>query len=221
MNTPVTKRIHMNASKKNSVVKQTTEHGLTDTSTAYGVSQISRGQKKSAKDVRRATIKLSKYADFDYNPDGSINMENVKPKEGLSKNARKMAKFDERKESLTGMKDTRKRIMDMAKAGVDPTLTARFKSDNETKSVNLGPVDPGAGSTTGGENTEGENTEKKNTGTDTSGGTDTQVNKDTTADISKGYSTSAMFAKKYTPPTAMLKKSGMKMGGFGSKTYKK
>lgn len=39
--------------------------------------------------------------------------------------------------------------------------------------------------------------------------------------VSQGYSTSSMFAKKYDKPTSMLKKSGMKMGGFGSKTYKK
>ena len=36
---------------------------------------------------------------------------------------------------------------------------------------------------------------------------------------SKGYST--MVSKRYNKPTSMLKKSGMKMGGFGSKTYKK
>jgi hypothetical protein len=217
MNTPVTKRIHMNAAKKNSVVKQTTEHGLSDTSTAYGVSQISRGQKKAARDVRRATIKLSKL--------GSQNEKGKwAEKDGL--NARQKAKFEERQKELTGMKATRKRIMDMAKAGVDPTLSARFKSGTETKNVNLGTNGSDAGSTTGGENTEGENTggentEKKNIGTDTPVGTDTQVNKNKTADMSKGYSTSAMFAKKYTPPTSMLKKSGMKMGGFGSKTYKK
>ena len=36
---------------------------------------------------------------------------------------------------------------------------------------------------------------------------------------SRGYSTA--LTKRYNSPTSMLKKSGMKMGGFGSKTYKK
>ena len=328
MNTPITKRIHMNAAKKNSIAKQTefvtnasgellkgsaditkgekaknqsagspefneafgaarkaglkefefkgkkyntnlaekgkdtpgsvkfnydpvltdpTKGTTVDTSTAYGVRQISRGQKKAAKDVRRATIKLSKFTDeIKYKEDGSIDFDNIKPKDGIS--ARQRAKFDERKAELTGMKDTQKRIMDMAKAGADPRITRRFESGTEMKAgtpggepvvdtsgkyktqedfenkakqeagINLGTVDSAAGSMPEGDALNKilrKNIDEKAQVTQPVSTTMSDV-------VSRGFSTtSSGLTKKYTAPTSMLKKSGMKMGGFGSKTYKK
>ena len=333
MNTPITKRIHMNASKKNSIAKQTTNSsgailvtdkdnnvleasaditkgkktsgkserqayddalklgwrtadekfedyvvrmrndpnygkggkttpgtanfnykakltdptkGTTvDTSTAYGVRQISRGQKKAARDVRRAKIKLSKLGIQD--TEGKWVA-----KTGLS--ARQKAKFEERQAELTGMKNTQKRIMDMAKAGVDPRLTARFESGTEMKAGDAGgkPVKDTSGKYQTQEDFE--NKAKQEAGINL-GSTNSQgdalnsklgdmpqgdalndilrkdIDKKESAKVtrpvstvmsnaaSQGYST--MVAKKYNKPTSMLKKSGMKMGGFGSKTYKK
>ena len=328
MNTPITKRIHMNAAKKNSIAKQTivtnasgellkadaditkgkksggkslrqayddalklgyrtkdesfedyakrakkdpnygkggkttpgsakfnydpvltdpTKGTTVDTSTAYGVRQISRGQKKAARDVRRAKIKLSKLGIQD--TEGKWVA-----KTGLS--ARQKAKFEERQAELTGMKNTQKRIMDMAKAGVDPRLTARFESGTEMKAGDAGgkPVKDTsgkyqtqedfenkakqeAGINLGSTNSQGDNLSSK-LGDMPQGDA---LNKILREDIDKkesakvtrpvstvmsnaasqGYSTSSGLAKKYNKPTSMLKKSGMKMGGFGSKTYKK
>ena len=232
------------------VMTDPTEGTTVDASNVYGVYRIAQGQKKAAKDVRKASIKLGKYADFDYNPDGSINMESVKPKEGLSKNARKMAKFNERVYELTSMNNTRKRIAAQAEAGVDPKLTARFKigtkmkegtpggpdtnvegletdtqvKDRLNKGVNLGTV-----SSTIGDMPEGDAlndilrkniNEKENAKVTTP--VSTAVSNVMSDVVSRGFSTtSSGLTKKYTAPTSMLKKSGMKMGGFGSKTYKK
>ena len=216
------------------VMKEPTKGTTVDTSTAYGVRQISRGQKKAARDVRRAKIKLSKLGIQD--TEGKWVA-----KTGLS--ARQKAKFEERQAELTGMKNTQKRIMDMAKAGVDPRLTARFESGTEMKAGTPGGPDT---------NVEGLETDKQvkdrlnkgvNLGTVSSKVGDMpqgdalndilrkDIDKKESAQVtrpvstvmsnaaSQGYST--MVAKKYNRPTSMLKKSGMKMGGFGSKTYKK
>ena len=334
MNTPITKRIHMNASKKNSVAKQTefvtnaagevlkgmaditkgekakdqpagspefneafgaarkagqkefefkgkkyntnlaekgkdtpgsakfnydpvltdpTKGTTVDTSDVYGVYRIGQGQKKAAKDVRRASIKLGKYVDFDYNLDGSINMESVKPKEGLSKNARKMAKFNERMYELKSMDNTRKRIGAMSEAGVDPRRTARFEIGTKMKEgtpggepvidtsgkyqtqeefenkakkaagINLGTVDSAAGSMPEGDALNDilrKNIDEKENARVTTP-VSTAVSNVMSDVVSRGFSTSSGLTKKYNAPTSMLKKSGMKMGGFGSKTYKK
>lgn len=213
-----------------------------DTSTAYGVRQISRGQKKSAKDVRRASIKLSKLADFSYNEDGTINMESIKPKD--TSNPRKMAKFNERLSELKNMQNTQKRISDMASSGVDPRLTARYEFGRGMKeateggvstdteglptaeeiqnkykgisegTVNLGTVNPDAGKGTQTESVTENLTE------------DREPKKEPNKSLSSSYSGradigySTMVAKKQGG-VSMLKKSGMKMGGYGSKTYKK
>ncbi len=312
MNTPITKRIHMNATKKNSIAKQTTlvtnaagellkgsadikkgkkakkqsagspefnkafaaarksgkkefefkgkkyntnlakeqkdtpgsvnfnyEPVLTDptkgttvdTSTAYGVRQISRGQKKAARDVRRAKIKEARKA-------GTLTPE-----------LRKQFKLEEAQAEKEAMQYTQKRIMDMAKAGVDPRLTARFESGTEMKAgdpggkpvidtsgqyqtkkefeenakkkagINLGEVDSNAGNIPQGDALNKilrKDIDKKENAKVT-----TPVSTAMSNVVSQGYSTSTMFAKKYNKPTSMLKKSCMKMGGFGSKTYKK
>jgi hypothetical protein len=213
-----------------------------DTSTAYGVRQIGRGQKKSAKDVRRASIKLSKLADFSYNEDGTINMESIKPKD--TSNPRKMAKFNERLSELKNMQNTQKRISDMASSGVDPRLTARYEFGRGMKeateggvstdteglptaeeiqnkykgisegTVNLGTVNPDAGKGTQTESVTENLTE------------DREPKKEPNKSLSSSYSGradigySTMVAKKQGG-VSMLKKSGMKMGGYGSKTYKK
>lgn len=213
-----------------------------DTSTAYGVRQISRGQKKAAKDVRRGTIKLSKFADIKYKKDGSIDFESITPKENIS--PRQRAKFNERLSELKSMSDTQKRISDMASSGVDPRLTVRYeygrgmkeateggvstdtkdlptaeqiqnkyKGISET-TVNLGTVNSDAGKGTKTESVTENLTEdrepKKEPNKSLSSSSSGR------ADI--GYST--MVAKKQGG-VSMLKKSGMKMGGYGSKTYKK
>lgn len=238
------------------VMTDPTKGTTVDTSTAYNVRQISRGQKKSARDVRRARIKLSKLSDFDYNPDGSINMESIKPKEGLSKNARKMAKFNESLSELKSMQNTQKRITDMAKAGVDPRRTARFESGTEMKAGTPGGPDTNVEGLETAEQVRKRLSENVNLGSTNSEESNTsqgdalssklgtmpqgdalnkilrenidkkaKVNKPVSTAmsnaVSQGYSTSTMFAKKYNKPTSMLKKSCMKMGGFGSKTYKK
>ena len=227
------------------VMKEPTKGTTVDTSTAYGVRQISRGQKKAARDVRRAKIKLSKLGIQD--TEGKWVA-----KTGLS--ARQKAKFEERQAELTGMKNTQKRIMDMAKAGVDPRLTARFESGTEMKAGDAGgkPVKDTSGKYQTQEDFE--NKAKQEAGINL-GSTNSQgdalnsklgdmpqgdalndilrkdIDKKESAKVtrpvstvmsnaaSQGYST--MVAKKYNKPTSMLKKSGMKMGGFGSKTYKK
>ena len=222
------------------VLTKPTKGTTVDTSTAYGIRQISRGQKKAARDVRRAKIKLSKLGTQD--AEG-----NWVEKDGL--NARQKAKFEERKAELGGMKDTQKRIMDMAKAGVDPRLTVRFESGTEMKAgdpggkpvidtsgqyqtkkefeenakkkagINLGEVDSNAGNIPQGDALNKilrKDIDKKENAKVT-----TPVSTAMSNVVSQGYSTSTMFAKKYNKPTSMLKKSCMKMGGFGSKTYKK
>ena len=326
MNTPVTKRIHMNAAKKNSVAKQTalvtnaagevlkgmaditkgkkgegkslrqayddalklgyrkkdesfedyakraekdpnygkggkdtpgsakfnydpvltdpTKGTTVDTSDVYGVYRIRQGQKKAAKDVRRAKIKL-----------GKLGIQDTEgkwvSKTGIS--ARNKAKFEERLAELGGAKDTQKRIMDMAKAGVDPRRTARFEVGTEMKEgtpggepvidtsgkyqtqeefenkakkaagINLGAVDSAAGSMPEGDALNDilrkNINEKENAKVTTP--VSTAVSNVMSDAVSRGFSTSSALAKKYTSPTSMLKKSGMKMGGFGSKTYKK
>ena len=98
---------------------------MVDTSTAPSYRGISRTGKKAGKDVRRSQVKLSKFADFEYNDDGSVNMETVKMKDGL--NARQKAKFNERlgeyKHSMAG----RDRVQATADAGKDPRNTAEFE----------------------------------------------------------------------------------------------
>lgn len=220
------------------VLTEPTKGTTVDTSTAYGIRQISRGQKKAARDVRRAKIKLSKLGIQD--TEGKWVA-----KTGL--NARQKAKFEERKAELGGMKDTQKRIMDMAKAGADPRLTARFeigtkmkagdpggkpvkdtsgkyqtKEDFENKAkkeagINLGTVDSKAGDMVQGDALN--KILKKNI--DEKAKVNKPVSTAMSNAVSQGYSTSTMFAKKYNKPSSMLKKSCMKMGGFGSKTYKK
>lgn len=213
-----------------------------DTSTAYGVRQIGRGQKKSAKDVRRASIKLSKFADFDYKPDGSIDMESVKPKKGLSD--RKMAKFNERLSELKSMQNTQKRISDMASSGVDPRLTARYEFgrgmkeateggvstdieglptaediQNKYKGISEGTVNLGTVNSDAGKGTKTESVTENLT-------EDREPKKQPNKSLSSSYSGradigySTMVAKKQGG-VSMLKKGGMKMGGYGSKTYKK
>jgi len=216
------------------VMKEPTKGTTVDTSTAYGIRQISRGQKKAARDVRRAKIKLSKLGI--QGTDGKWVA-----KSGIS--ARKKAKFEERLEELTGMQNTQKRIMNMAEAGVDPRMRANFEFGTEMKKGTPG----GPDTNIEGLETEQEVKDRLNKGVNL-GTVNSQVgnmpqgdalNKILREDIDKkesakvtrpvstvmsnaasqGYST--MVAKKYNKPTSMLKKSGMKMGGFGSKTYKK
>lgn len=207
-----------------------------DTSTAYGIRQISRGQKKAARDVRRAKIKLSKFAKQDAKG-------NWIPKKEL--NARQQAKFEERKAELKGMQNTQKRILDMASSGVDPRLTARYeygrgmkeaqeggistdtkglptaeavekriKSYSEGTSGNFGTVNSNLGKGTEVESVTENLTKDRQP--------KPKINKPlSTASASRadiGYST--MVAKKQGG-MSMLKKGGMKMGGYGSKTYKK
>ena len=222
------------------VLTDPTKGTTVDTSTAYGIRQISRGQKKAARDVRRAKIKLSKL--------GTQNAEGKwVEKDKIS--ARQKAKFEERKAELEGMQNTQDRIMDMAKSGVDPRLTVRYeygrgmktsdpggkpvidtsgnyqtqeefeKNAKKKAGINLGEIDSKAGNMPQGDALNKilrEDIDKKESA---------KVNKPVSTAmsnvVSQGYSTSTMFAKKYNKPTSMLKKSCMKMGGFGSKTYKK
>lgn len=196
-----------------------------DTSTAYGVRQISRGQKKAARDVRRAKIKEARKA-------GTLTPE-----------LRKKIKLEEAQAEKQGMEATQKRILDMAKAGKDPRLTRTFESGTEMKAgspggpdtnvegletaedvrnrlnqgVNLGTVDSAAGSAPEGDALN----EILRKNIDEKAQVTKPVSTTMSNAVSQGYSTSTMFAKKYTAPTSMLKKSGMKMSGFGSKTYKK
>ena len=220
------------------VMKDPTKGTTVDTSTAYNIRQISRGQKKAARDVRRAKIKLSKLGIQD--TEGKWVA-----KTGIS--ARDKAKFEERLAELGGMENTQKRIMDMAKAGVDPRRTARFEIGTEMKAGDPGgkPVKDTSGKYQTKE--EFENKAKKEAGinlgtVDSKAGNMVQgdaLNKILKKNIdekskvtrpvstvmsnaaSRGYSTSSALVKKYNNPTSMLKKSCMKMGGFGSKTYKK
>lgn len=233
------------------VLTKPTKGTTVDTSTAYNVRQISRGQKKAARDVRRAKIKLSKLGIQD-------TAGNWVAKTGISD--RNKYKFEERLAELKGTKNTQKRILAMAEAGADPRRTARFEIGTEMKAG-----DPGGKlvkDTSGKYQTkeEFENKAKKEAGinlgstsseeSNTSQGDalsselgtmpqgdalnkilrkdidkkqNAQVTKPVSTAmsnvVSQGYST--MVAKKYNKPTSMLKKSGMKMGGFGSKTYKK
>ena len=176
-----------------------------DTSTAYGVRQIGRGQKKSSKDVRRGTIKLSKFADIKYKDDGSIDFKNISPKENLS--ARQRAKFDERMSELKSMSNTQKRISDMASSGVDPQITLRYEyGRGMEKGQEGGPLTDPTGKYEKEEETKAR-LSKRILGT-----SDSNV-------ISKGYSTGKGMPKKQATP--ILMKKGMKMSGFGSKTYKK
>lgn len=193
-----TKRTHISSYKKNSIAKQTelykegldenedgnengtetTSKNLIDTSTAYGVRQISRGQKKAAKDVRRAEIKKAKLKakGYDYDPESKKFNESKalkgKEKRKAIKEARIKAKAKEAAFESEAMGKTAERIKDMAAAGVDPKITGRFVSN-------------------------------KNSNNDGS--------------MSKGYSTSILDKKQ--GGMAMIKRSGVKMKGFGKKTY--
>jgi len=213
------------------VLTDPTKGTTVDTSNAYGVRQISRGQKKAARDVRRAKIKEARKA-------GTLTPE-----------LRKQFKLEEAQAEKEAMQYTQKRIMDMAKAGVDPRLTVRFESGTEMKAgdpggkpvidtsrkyqtkkefeenakkkagINLGEVDSNAGNMVQGDAL------NKILRKDIDKKENAKINKPVSTAmsnvVSQGYSTSTMFAKKYNKPTSMLKKSCMKMGGFGSKTYKK
>ena len=160
-----------------------------DTSTAYGVRQIGRGQKKAAKDVRRATIKAEKKA-------GTLTPER-----------RREIKKEEAQSELEMMKNTQKRIADMSASGVDPQITLRYEyGRGMEKGQEGGPLTDPTGKYEKEEETKAR-LSKKILGT-----SDSNV-------ISKGYSTGRGMPKKQATP--ILMKRGMKMGGFGSKTYKK
>lgn len=116
--------------KKKPVMK-TVPGGTVDTSTAYGVRQIGRGQKKAAKDVRRADIKMAKLKAKGFDPEsGTFDESKVlkgKAKRQAIKQARIAAKGKEVAFESKAMGNTAKRIGDMASSGVDPTLTARYE----------------------------------------------------------------------------------------------
>lgn len=183
-----------------------------DTSDAYGVRQISRGQKKATRDVRRAKIKLGKLAKQD-------GQGNWVPNKNLS--PRQKAKFEERLQELKGMKDTQTRIMSQAKAGVDPTITSRFNFGTEMKKGTPGgPLIDTTGKYQTKENFERTTKEKYGITPETtkvSFGFNTEPPSNAERFLGKDYS--APFAKKSA--SSMLKKKGCKMGGYGSKTYKK
>lgn len=210
-----------------------------DTFSSYDGRQSRRFSKHSGKGQRRAGIKLSKLADITYKPDGSIDLENIKPKEGL--NDRKMMKFQERLKEYKDSIELSKTSSDQASSQVNPELTARYEygrgrnaateggpstdieglpTAEEIKkkyegiaggTVNLGTVDSDAGTTTQTESVQENLTEDTEGNDPKAKPLSTQASK-SSGSASVGYTSKGLLTR--------LKKPGHKMGGFGSKTYK-
>lgn len=214
-----------------------------DTFSSYDGRQQRRFSKHSGRGQRRAGIKLSKLANLTYKPDGSIDLESITPKDGLSD--RKMMKFQERLKEYKDALELSKTSSDQASSQVNPELTARYEfgrgrnkateggpstdveglpTAEEIKkkyegiaggTVNLGTVDSSAGTTTQTESVE-ENLTEDRKGNDPKPRPLTEMASNSSSGSSG--SASAGYTSKGVLPK--LKKPGHRMGGYGSKTYK-
>ena len=210
-----------------------------DTFSSYDGRQSRRFSKHSGRGQRRAGIKLSKLANISYNPDGSIDLESITPKEGL--NHRKMMKFQERLKEYKDALELSKTSSDQVSSQVNPELTARYEfgrgrntateggpstdveglpTAEEIKkkyeniaggTVNLGTVDSDAGTTTQVESVQ-ENITEDREGNDAKPKPLTTQASSSSGSAAIGYTSKGLLTK--------LKKPGHKMGGYGSKTYK-